>query len=206
MRRAQDSTDRWVRHYEWLQRYFSHEEAHQYAEELTQAGEERNPRIERSPLEIKREMKMIGHIEGAVQAVRVLVGIVVFFCLLSVVAWLRSDFCGDRCENALASIPQWASLLLVIAFTFGSIFLAFTVSDLRFWKRYLDVLRAEGCSLFGRGVPRRCDSLRGTRSIRAISIQVSLRSRARIEISRLTHSTNGSNPAMQTTLAAHTMR
>jgi len=65
MRRAQDSTDRWVRHYEWLQRYSSHEEAHRYAEELTQAGEERNPRIERSPLEIKREMKMKGHIEGS---------------------------------------------------------------------------------------------------------------------------------------------
>ena len=73
----------------------------------------------------------------------------VFFCLLSVVAWLRSDFCGDRCENALASIPQWASLLLVIAFTFGSIFLAFTVSDLRFWKRYLDVLRRKRMQPFG---------------------------------------------------------
>jgi hypothetical protein len=105
-------------------------------------------RIERSPLEIKREMKMIGHIEGAVQAVRVLVGVVVFFCLLSAVAWLRSDFCGDRRENALASIPQWASLLLVVAFTFGSIFLAFAVSDLRFWKRYLDVLRRKRMQSF----------------------------------------------------------
>jgi hypothetical protein len=148
MRPAQDSTDRWFRHYEWLQRYFSDEEAHQYAEQLTEAGEERNPSTERSPVEIKREMEMISHIEGAVQAVRVLVGIVVFFGLLSVVAWLRLDFCGDRCENALASIPQWASLLLLIAFTFSSIFLAIAVSDLRFWKRYLDVLRSKRMQSF----------------------------------------------------------
>jgi hypothetical protein len=93
-------------------------------------------------------MEMISHIEGAVQAVRVLVGIVVFFGLLSVVAWLRLDFCGDRCENALASIPQWASLLLLIAFTFSSIFLAIAVSDLRFWKRYLDVLRSKRMQSF----------------------------------------------------------
>jgi hypothetical protein len=131
-----------------LQRYFSDEEAHQYAEEVTEAGEDGKPRIERSSFEIKHEMEMISHIEASVQTVRVLVGIVVFFCPVSVAAWLRSHFCGERCENTLASIPQWASLLLLIAFTFGSVFLAVAVSDLRFWKRYLDVLRRKRMQSF----------------------------------------------------------
>jgi hypothetical protein len=148
MRRAQESTERWFRHYEWLQRYFSDEEAHQYAEELTEAGEDRKPRIGRSSSEIKREMELISHIEASVQTVRVIVGIVVFFCPVFMTAWLRSHFCGDRCENTLASIPQWASLLLLIAFTFGSILLAVAVSDLRFWKRYLDVLRRKRMQSF----------------------------------------------------------
>jgi hypothetical protein len=148
MRRAEDSTERWVRHYEWLQRYFAHEDAHQYAEELTEAREQRRPHVERSPLEIKREMEMISHIEASLQAVRVLVGIAVFFCPVLVVAWLRSHFCDDRCENTLASIPQWVSLPLLIVFTFGSIFLAVAVSHLRFWKRYLDMLRRKRMQSF----------------------------------------------------------
>ena len=101
-----------------------------------------------SSSEIKREMELISHIEASVQTVRVIVGIVVFFCPVFMTAWLRSHFCGDRCENILASIPQWASLLLLIAFTFGSILLAVAVSDLQFWKRYLDVLRRKRMQSF----------------------------------------------------------
>jgi len=96
MRSAQDSTERWLRHYEWLQRYFSDEAAHQYAEELTEEGEHRTALVERSPQEIKREMEMIRHIEASIQAVRVLVGIAAFFCPVSLVASVRSHFCDDR--------------------------------------------------------------------------------------------------------------
>ena len=148
MQRAQDSTERWFRHYNWLQRYFSDEEAHQYAEELTEVDENRKPHVERSPFEIKREMEMISHIEESVQVLRVLVGIAVFFCAVDVVAWLKSHFCGDRCENTLASIPPWVSLPLLIVFTFASIFLGVAAAELRFWKRYLDVLRRKRMQSF----------------------------------------------------------
>lgn len=143
-----DATERWVRHYEWLQRYFSHEEANEYAEELTQAGEERQPKIERSPLEIKREMELITHIEASVQAVRVLVGIALFFCTFFLLGWIRSDFCNDRCEKIIESIPKWVSIPVLIIFTFGTIFVANAVSNLRFWKRYLDMLRRKRLQSF----------------------------------------------------------
>jgi len=147
MRRAERSNERWVRHYESLQWHFSPEEAHEYAEELTE-GEHRTAQAARSPQEIKGEMEMIGHIEASIQTLRVLVGIAAFFCPLALVSSLESHFCDDRCKNMLASIPPWVSTLLLIAFTFGSIFFAVAICQLSFWKRYLDLLRRKRLQSF----------------------------------------------------------
>ncbi len=72
MRRAEDSADVWFRHYEWLRTYFSDEEAHEYAEEITQVAEGRKHETDRSQHEIRREMKLLGEIESLVHTTRAL--------------------------------------------------------------------------------------------------------------------------------------
>lgn len=57
------SAETWGRWYDWLQWYFPDEEAHEYAEELTQVTEGRKRETERSPHEIKREMKLTTYVK-----------------------------------------------------------------------------------------------------------------------------------------------
>ncbi|HEU5314074.1 MAG TPA: hypothetical protein VFU08_09625 [Candidatus Udaeobacter sp.] len=59
----------------WLQWYFPDEEAHDYAEELTQVAEGRKRETERSPHEIRREMKLLANIEALINARRLFVTI-----------------------------------------------------------------------------------------------------------------------------------
>ena len=60
------SADRWRKHYDWLCWYFPDEEAHEYAEELTEVQEGRKRETERPPHEIRREMKLLANIEELV--------------------------------------------------------------------------------------------------------------------------------------------
>jgi hypothetical protein len=76
----------WGKWFDWLQWYFPDEEAHEYAEELTQVTEGRKREAERSPHEIKREMKLLANIEALINASRCLrdtCGSVLFYPLAS---------------------------------------------------------------------------------------------------------------------------
>ena len=86
----------------WLQWYFPDEEAHDYAEELTQVAEGRKRETERSPHEIRREMKLLANIEALINARRLLVTIAAlaspFYFLL-----LRSSFLDSLLDSETAA-------------------------------------------------------------------------------------------------------
>ena len=106
LEKFQRSTAVWSKWYDWLQWYFPDEEAREYAEELTQVAEGRKRETERSPHEIRREMKSLANIEALIVAIRSLVTIAAltspFYFLLfaSVVPGFasryRCDYMGSR--------------------------------------------------------------------------------------------------------------
>jgi hypothetical protein len=75
LEKFQRSTAVWSKWYERLQWSFPDEEAHEYAEELTQVAEGRKREPERSPHEIKREMKLLSNTEALINSIRLLVAL-----------------------------------------------------------------------------------------------------------------------------------
>jgi len=94
----------WRKWYDWLQWYFPDEEAHDYAEELTEVAEGRKRGTERPAHEIRREMKLLANFEALIVAIRLLVTIAAltspFYFLL-----LRPSF--------LDSLPDTAATIWV---------------------------------------------------------------------------------------------
>ena len=129
--RLRASTEAWFKRYERLQWAFPEEEAHEYAEEMTQVAEGKKRETQRSPYEIKREMKLLIHMEGLVQGVRVLV--VAAICVFPFL-WQP------------AFLPD--SGILVLGWMLACWISAGVVGCRRFWKDYLDVLRRRRLQCF----------------------------------------------------------
>jgi hypothetical protein len=78
--KLQRSTAVWSKSYDWLQWHFPDEEAHEYAEEMTQVAEGRKRETERSAHEIRREMKLLANTEALINTIRVLAAIAALAC------------------------------------------------------------------------------------------------------------------------------
>jgi hypothetical protein len=127
------SSETWGKWYDWLQWYFPDEEAHEYAEELTQVAEGRKRETERSPHEIKREMKLLANMEVLINTIRFLVTLAVFaspfYFLL-----LRPSFMDSLPDTAAAT---WVRVGVAIS----CVVLAFVVWNRPFWKNWVAILR-----------------------------------------------------------------
>lgn len=129
------SAETWRKWYDWLQWYFPDEEAHDYAEELTQVAEGRKRETERSPHEIRREMKLLANIEALINARRLLVTIAAlaspFYFLL-----LRPSFLDSLLDSETAA-ATWVRVGVGIS----CVVLAVVVWNRPFWDNCLTVLR-----------------------------------------------------------------
>jgi hypothetical protein len=133
LEKLQRSAVVWSKWYDWLQWYFPDEEAHEYAEELTQVAEGRKRETERSPHEIRREMKLLASIEALINAIRLLVTLAAvaspFYFLL-----LRPSFLDSLPDTAATTwIRVGVEILCVV--------LAVVVWKRPFWDNCLTVLR-----------------------------------------------------------------
>jgi hypothetical protein len=134
---AQDSAKAWARRYDWLRWYFPDEEAHEYAEQVTQVAEGRKHETERSPHEIRREMKLLMQIESLVHTTRVLAVVAVGFglpFLLYHFLSLNGDTLSERIARPGLLLACWVS--------------AGVLGYRRFWKDWLDVLRQRRLKCF----------------------------------------------------------
>jgi hypothetical protein len=135
LEKLQRGAKTWSRWYDWLQWHFRDEEAHEYAEELTQVEEGRKREIERSPLEIKQEMKLLSNTEVLVNTIRLLVALGAFaapFCfILSRPLFLLPLL--DSETVAATWIRVGLALFCVVP--------AVMVWKRPFWKNWLAVLR-----------------------------------------------------------------
>jgi hypothetical protein len=129
------SAETWRKWYDWLQWYFPDEEAHDYAEELTQVAEGRKRETERSPHEIKREMKFLANIEALINARRLVVTIAAlaspFYFLL-----LRPSFLDSLLDSETA-----AATWVCVGVGISCVVLAVVVWNRPFWDNCLTVLR-----------------------------------------------------------------
>ena len=104
------SAETWRRWYDWLQWYFPDEEAHEYAEELTHVAEGRKRETERSPQEIRREMKLLAEIESLVHIARV-VAVVAAALGLPFLLWqllsLNGDTLSERITRPVLLLACW---------------------------------------------------------------------------------------------------
>lgn len=117
----------WVKRCDWVGVYFP-DQANEYADEMSRVAEGEKRETERSPHEIKREMKLLTDIEGFVHSTRVLVVLAIFVLPL---LWQPSF---TKSDTALAG---WAATGWIVLCWF----LAVIVGCMRFWKNYLNVLR-----------------------------------------------------------------
>jgi hypothetical protein len=129
------SAETWGRWYDWLQWYFPDEEAHEYAEELTQVAEGRKRETERSPHEIKREMRLLANIEALINAIRLLVTIAALACPFYFLL-LRSSFLDLLLDSDTAA-ATWVRVGVAIS----CVVLAVVVWNRPFWDNCLTVLR-----------------------------------------------------------------
>jgi hypothetical protein len=133
----QRRAEAWARRYDWLRWYFPDEEAHEYAEELTQVAEGGKRETERSPHEIRREMKLLMQIESLVHTTRAL-AVVAAGLGLPFLLWQLLPLNGDTLSERIAR----PLLLLACWFSAG------ILGCKRFWKNWLDVLRQRRLKCF----------------------------------------------------------
>ncbi|PYK40216.1 MAG: hypothetical protein DME49_01140 [Verrucomicrobia bacterium] len=136
-RKPEDSAKLWARWYDRLRWYFTDEEAHEYAEEVTEVAEGRKRDSERSPQEIRRDMNLLMRLEALVQTAR---GVAVLAVALGLPFLLMEllDINGD----ALIERVLRGALLL------GSWVAAAVLAYRRFWKDWLTVLRQKRLKCF----------------------------------------------------------
>jgi hypothetical protein len=129
------STKTWRKWYDWLQWYFPHEEAHEYAEELTQVTEGKKRETERSSHEIKREMKLLSNTETLINTIRLLVALgafaAPFYFILS-----RPLFLVPLLDSETVA-ATWIRVGLTIFCAVPAV----VVWNRPFWKNWVAVLR-----------------------------------------------------------------
>src|SRR6266404_5077563 len=124
------NAEAWCKRYELLCWHFEDDEAREYAEEMSQIAERRKDAMQRSPHEIKQEMRLLAHLESLVSAIRGLVVIATFF----LPAFLLGKFLPDQLKERIPTLAWVAAALL--AGWIGAAVVGFH----RFWQSYLDVL------------------------------------------------------------------
>jgi hypothetical protein len=133
--KLQRSAAIWSKWYDLLQWYFPDEEAHEYAEELTQVAEGRKRETERSPHEIKREMKLLANIEALITAIRLFVTIAALACPFYFLL-LRPSFLDSLLDSDTAA-ATWARVGVAIS----CVVLAVVVWKRPFWGNWVAILR-----------------------------------------------------------------
>jgi hypothetical protein len=129
------SAKTWSKWYDWLQWHFPDEEAHEYAEELTQVAEGRKRETERSPHEIRREMKLLANIEALINAIRLLVALGAFaapFCFM-----LSRPFFLVPLLDSETVAATWIRVGLAMFCVVPAV----VVWNRRFWKNWIGGLR-----------------------------------------------------------------
>lgn len=136
------NAEAWCKRHDALSWQFPEEEARDYADAMSDVAEGKKANMERSPHEIKQEMRLLSHLESLVVAIRALVVAATLF--LPAFLWVR--FVPDEVKER---IPEGLPLLvLTLAVLLVGLIIASVVGFHSFWQNYLDVLRRKRTQSF----------------------------------------------------------